>query len=200
MISEKRCLVYSIAWPDKSNIKKSHIFYMLQHSLRELRKHSNIDVVIYSDCLEVKEHLVEFNDLHFVEFDTSPYELEGDIWKFSKRVLHKWPNCIDLLSGDQYDRLMFCDADIHFYKDPNLAFDMYSSSSKIYIREERSRKIDGFNDGNFILGKEVARLFTKESYLEKYVPARLKLIADHLSEFSKKEHGYPYLQFYQPFF
>ena len=163
------------------NIKKNELYYLIEHSLRTLRKHSNIDVVIYTDSPSAREYLDRFTNVQFIDFDSSAYRLEGETWRFSETVLHKWPNCADFLMKSNYDRVMFCDADIHFYKDPVIAFDIYCDPSKIYIKREtwNNDLIDGFNDGNFIIGREVAKKLSNGEYMKLYPAIREKMLCDY---------------------
>jgi len=155
---------------------------MLLHSLRSIRKHSDIDIVVYTDPIDLlleDEHLREIAGIQLMEFDSSKFKVEGDpwLWEWSEVVLHKWPNCVDLLLNHRYDRVFFSDPDVHFYQDPNRIFDAYTDPSKVYIKREDWGAVKGFNDGTFILSREVAEKLV--DYMTLYPPIREKMIADY---------------------
>lgn len=174
---EKWCVVYSMKWVDE-NITENNHFHMLKHSIESLREHSAIDIVVYTDHYEALRKSLNVPNCKIIEFDPSLYKIEGEDWIWSHFVLHKWPNCFDLLVNRGYDRLLFCDPDVHFFRDPEILFELFKDKDTIYIKSESWNHIDGFNDGTFLLSKPVAEKLIS-TYLERYKIVRTKMISEY---------------------
>jgi hypothetical protein len=163
----KSAILYSLYFED--NPLNHHNYKQLKHSIKSIRKLSDIDIFIYISSeypiediffIENNINIIKFNNSNvFKKWSNKIPDHPWNIW-----LHHRWINILDFINKNNYERVLFLDTDTLFYKSPEELLNKYSKNICYFKKEFNDivtqnfiRDLEiypGINDGQIILSKK----------------------------------------------